>query len=280
MDGNGLKGKAAVVTGGGGVLGRAMAVALARSGAKVAVIGRTRGPLDEAVEEFRTFGADGLAVVADVLDEEACRRARGRIADRFGCVDILVNAAGGASPAASTDVEQILPPRSGEGADLRTVLDIPADAFRATADLNFLGTFLPTQAFLPDLLEARGCIVNITSMGAQWPLTKSPAYSAGKAAVENYTKWLATHLARAGVRVNAISPGFFLTRQNRFLLIDEKTGELKPRGRKILDKTPMGRFGEPEELCGALLWLVSEGAGFVTGAVVPVDGGFGSYGGV
>ena len=154
------------------------------------------------------------------------------------------------------------------------------DAFRGTADLNFLGTFLPTQAFLPELLTSGGCIVNITSMGAQWPLTKSPAYSAGKAAVENYTKWLAVHLARAGVRVNAISPGFFLTKQNRFLLVDEETGEMKPRGRKILDGTPMGRFGEPEELCGALLWLVSEGASFVTGAVIPVDGGFGAYGGV
>lgn len=279
-----LDGKTAVITGGGGVLGRSMTRALSAAGARTAVIGRTGESLRETAAAVQIDGGECLPVIADVLDESACREAGERILEGFGRIDILVNAAGGASPAASTGMEQIpagFSPSGFGNASPTTILDIPLEAFRAAGDLNFLGTFIPTRAFLPAMVEqGAGCIVNIASMGAEWPLTKSPAYSAGKAAVVNFTRWLATHTAKAGIRVNAISPGFFLTAQNRFLLLDEATGDISARGRKIIDGTPMGRFGEPEELDGALLWLVSDSAGFVTGAVIPVDGGFGAYGGV
>ena len=272
-----ISGRAAVVTGGGGVLGRSMAEALASAGARVAVLGRTTSGLEKTAEAIRMAGGACLAVQADVMDEGDCRVARDRVIAEYGRIDILVNAAGGASPSASTETEQIMP----ESGSARTVLDLSLADFRATGDLNFLGTFIPTQAFLEPMVKAgSGSVVNIASMGAEWPLTRSPAYSAGKAAVVNYTKWLAMHTARCGIRVNAISPGFFLTTQNRFLLVDRETGQMTPRGRKILDGTPMNRFGEPDELNGALLWLASGASSFVTGAVIPVDGGFGAYGGV
>lgn len=281
-----LTDRAAVVTGGGGVLGAAMAGALADAGARVVLLGRTAESLDTAAAVIRKSGGTVITQSADVLDEDACTRASQAVREAFGSVDILVNAAGGASKAATTDVEQILPSvrsSAGDGpsGSERTILDVGLDAFRAIGDLNFLGTFIPIRAFLPAMLDAgRGSIINIASMGASWPLTKSPAYSAGKAAVVNLTKWLAVHLAKTGVRVNALSPGFFLTKQNRFLLFEETTGEMTPRGQKILDGTPMARFGEPEELSGALLWLAADASSFVTGADVPVDGGFGAYGGV
>ncbi len=288
-----VEGKSIVITGGGGVLGRAMAKALVSGGAKIALLGRTQKVLDEAVEDItgeitNTGSADNgaavivgtaIAVLCDVLDESSCKAARDTIIEKFGKVDALINAAGGASPAASTGTEQL---KEGDlESEVRTILDVPYEEFRKISDLNSLGSYLPMTTFLPDLIKSEnGSIINISSMGADRPLTKSPAYSAGKAAVDNMTKWMAVYLAKSGVRVNAIAPGFFLTKQNRFLLTDKETGEISPRGQKILDNTPQGRFGNPEDLVSTMLWLLSDASVFVTGVVVPVDGGFGAFGGV
>ena len=278
-----VEGKSVIITGGGGVLGRAMAKALVSGGAKVALLGRTQKVLDEAVEEISgsigSAGCSAIAVRCDVLDESSCKSARDTVLKEFGKVDALINAAGGASPAASTGTEQL---KEGDlESEVRTILDVPYEEFRKISDLNSLGTYLPMTTFLPDLIKSEnGSIINISSMGADRPLTKSPAYSAGKAAVDNMTKWMAVYLAKTGIRVNAIAPGFFLTKQNRFLLTDKETGEISPRGRKILDNTPQGRFGSPEDLISTVLWLLSDASGFVTGVVVPVDGGFGAFGGV
>ena len=278
-----VAGKSIVVTGGGGVLGRAMAGALVSGGAKVALLGRTQSVLDEAAGEINKInsaeGKEAIAVPCDVLDESSCRGAREIVVGKLGGVDALINAAGGASPAASTGSEQLR--KDNLNSEVRTILDVPYDEFRKISDLNSLGTYLPMTVFLPDLLKSgKGSIINISSMGADRPLTRSPAYSAGKAAVDNLTKWMAVYLAKAGVRVNAIAPGFFLTKQNRFLLTDKETGKISPRGQKILDNTPQGRFGNPEDLVSTLFWLLSDASSFVTGVVVPVDGGFGAFGGV
>jgi len=279
-----VEGKVIVITGGSGVLGRAMARALVSGGADVFLLGRTQSALDEAVQEITGPASPGsaTAVRCDVLDESSCKSARDAVVKEFGKIDALINAAGGASPAASTGTEQL---QKGDlenpESDIRTILDVPYDEFRKISDLNSLGTYLPITAFLSDLMKSEnGNIINISSMGADRPLTKSPAYSAGKAAVDNITKWMAVYLAKAGVRVNAIAPGFFLTRQNRFLLTDKKTGEISSRGQKILENTPQGRFGNPEDLVSTMLWLLSDASVFVTGVVVPVDGGFGAFGGV
>jgi NAD(P)-dependent dehydrogenase (short-subunit alcohol dehydrogenase family) len=243
------------------------------------VLGRRPGNTGEVADAIRTPGGDAMAVVCDVLDPAACSKACEEVVKRWGRVDVLVNGAGGASPDASTGKEQLEP--EDFAADVRTLFDVPLEAFRDIQDLNSLGTLIPIQAFLAPMVEQRsGCIVNISSMGADRPLTKSPAYSSGKAATDNLTKWLAVYLAKIGVRVNAIAPGFFLTRQNRFLLTDEQTGELTPRGGRILANTPMGRFGAPEDLISTLFWLISDASTFVTGAIVAVDGGFAAFGGV
>lgn len=283
-----VEGKSFVITGGGGVLGRAMAKALFSGGADVALLGRTMRVLEEAVDEISGSGAESgplastgslLAVHCDVLDEHSCKSARDTVIKEFGKLDGLINAAGGASPEASTGSEQLQ--MSDLDSDVRTILDVPYEEFRRISNLNSLGTYLPITAFLADLIKSgNGSIINISSMGADRPLTKSPAYSAGKAAVDNLTKWLAVYLAKSGVRVNAIAPGFFLTKQNRFLLTDKETGEISLRGQKILENTPQGRFGNPEDLWSTVFWLLSDASGFVTGVVVPVDGGFGAFGGV
>jgi len=212
-------------------------------------------------------GRDG----GDVLDADSLRRAADTVLGRFGRIDGLVNAAGGNRPEATT------------GPD-RSFFDLPPDALEWVLDLNLLGTILPCQIFGRRMAEqGEGVVLNISSMNAMRPLTRIPAYSAAKAAVSNFTQWLAAHMAQQyspRIRVNAIAPGFFLTRQNRFLLTDEQTGDLTPRGRSILAHTPMGRFGEPEDLFGAVLWLLSPASAFVTGVVVPVDGGFAAYSGV
>ncbi len=275
----GVDGKACAITGAGGVLCGAMARALGEAGARVAVLGRHRENTEEVASAIRAGGGEALAVVCDVLDRASAETACSRVLEAFGTVDVLVNGAGGANPQASTGKEFL------EAGDVergvRSIFDIPLDAFRGTTDLNFVGAFVPTQVFLRPMVEKRsGCIVNISSMGAARPLTKSIAYSAGKAATDNLTKWLAVYLSRTGVRVNAISPGFFLTKQNRFLLFDEKTGAMTPRGQRILNGTPLGRFGKPEDLISTLLWLISDASAFVTGAIIPVDGGFSAYGGV
>lgn len=275
----GVEGKVCAVTGGGGVLCGAMARALGEAGARVAVLGRHIENTEEVAAAIRGGGGEAIAVVCDVLDRASSASALAAVLERYGTVDVLVNGAGGASPQASTGKEFLEPGDLEAG--VRSVFDIPLDAFRGITDLNFVGAFIPTQVFLRPMVEKRsGCIVNISSMGAVRPLTKSIAYSAGKAATDNLTRWLAVYLARMGIRVNAISPGFFFTKQNRFLLTDEKTGEMTPRGRRILNGTPLGRFGRPEDLISTLLWLICDASAFVTGAIIPVDGGFSAYGGV
>jgi NAD(P)-dependent dehydrogenase (short-subunit alcohol dehydrogenase family) len=263
-----LTGKTAVVTGGAGVLGGEIARALVAQGAQVAI-------LDLAGERAQALAADlgerALGVGTDVLDRASIEAAAYRVTEAFGPVDILVNGAGGNKAAASTS------------ADL-SFFDLPADAAQWVFNLNFLGTFLPSQMFGLQMVEqGAGVILNISSMNAFRPLTRIPAYSAAKAAVSNFTQWLAVHMAQeytTGIRVNAIAPGFFLTEQNRFLLTDEATGELTPRGDQIIAHTPAGRFGQPEDLIGTVLWLVSPASAFVTGVVVPIDGGFSAYSGV
>jgi NAD(P)-dependent dehydrogenase (short-subunit alcohol dehydrogenase family) len=275
----GVEGKVCAITGGGGVLCGAMARALGEAGARVAVLGRHLENTEEVAAAIRAGGGDALAVACDVLDHASADAALARVIAAYGRVDVLVNGAGGASPQASTGKEFLEPGDLEAG--VRSVFDIPLDAFRGITDLNFVGTFIPTQVFLRPMVEQKsGCIVNISSMGAVRPLTKSIAYSAGKAATDNLTKWLAVYLAKMGIRVNAISPGFFLTKQNRFLLTDEKSGGMTPRGQRILNGTPVGRFGKPEDLVSTLLWLISDASAFVTGAIIPVDGGFSAYGGV
>jgi NAD(P)-dependent dehydrogenase (short-subunit alcohol dehydrogenase family) len=213
-----------------------------------------------------------------VLDKESLIEAKKEINNKFGKIDVLINGAGGNAPTATTKDEWI---NKDNIDDLsKTFFGLDLNGFRSVFDLNFLGTMLPSMVFAEDMLMRGGAIVNISSMNSYRPLTKIPAYSAAKSAINNFTQWLAVHLAKVNIRVNAIAPGFFLTNQNRFLLTDEKTGELTARGHKIMASTPMGRFGEPEELNSTLLYLISDQSKFVTGVVIPVDGGFNAYGGV
>jgi len=268
-----LKGRVAVVTGATGVLGGAMARSLARSGARVAVLGRREEKARRVAEEIEGAGGESLALPTNVLDRVQLQNSRDTLLERWGRVDILVNAAGGNVPAATLS-------------DDVNVFGLPENALRQVMDLNFLGTLLPCQVFGAVMVEGRdepdGCIVNVSSMAASRPLTNVVGYSAAKAAVENFTRWLAVELARThgpGLRVNAIAPGFFIGEQNRNLLLDED-GSPSQRGRTIIEHTPAGRFGEPEELGGTLVWLCSEAAAFVNGVVVPVDGGFSAFSGV
>jgi NAD(P)-dependent dehydrogenase (short-subunit alcohol dehydrogenase family) len=254
----GLEGAVAVVTGGSGALGSAMAAGLAAAGARVAIVGR-----DPARAEAAAADVGGMALPADVLDRDQLIAARERLLARWGRVDVLVNAAGGNVPGAT------LAPDAG-------VFDLPEAAFRDVVDLNLVGTLLPSLLFGAAI--ERGSIVNVSSMAADRAISRVVGYSAAKAAVENLTRWLAVELAPA-VRVNAIAPGFFVGEQNRRLLLDEH-GELTERGRTIVAHTPAGRFGEADELVGTLLWLCGPGASFVTGTVVPVDGGFSASSGV
>jgi NAD(P)-dependent dehydrogenase (short-subunit alcohol dehydrogenase family) len=278
----GLKGKAAVVTGGGGILGGGMAAALAERGAAVAILDIREAAAADGARRIALAGGRAICVPCDVLDEKSLKAASARVVAEFGRVDILINAAGGNSPAATTSKETV------ESADLlekddrpRTFFDLDAGGLRAVFDLNVLGTFLASRTFGRVMADrGGGVIVNISSMSASRPLTRVPAYSAAKAGVSNFTQWLAMHLAPLGIRVNAIAPGFFLTDQNRFLLTDEKTGGLTARGKAIIAHTPMGRFGTGGDLAGALIWLASEASAFVTGIVLPIDGGFSANSGV
>jgi NAD(P)-dependent dehydrogenase (short-subunit alcohol dehydrogenase family) len=266
-----LTGKVAVVTGGAGVLCAAMCRALAAAGVKVAVLDLSADAAGTLAAELRSGGAEAIAAVCNVLDRSSIEAAARVVLDRFGRVDILVNGAGGNSPQATTNPEQ-------------KFFDLPADALRWVFDLNLMGTILPSQVFGKLMAEQQvGVILNISSMNALRPLTRIAVYSAAKAGVSNFTQWLAVHMAQEyspEIRVNAIAPGFFLTEQNRFLLTGKETGELTDRGRSILAHTPMNRFGKPEDLLGALLWLVSPASAFVTGIVLPVDGGFSAFSGV
>ena len=275
-----LKGKVAVVTGGGGVLCSRFAVALAASGAKVAVLNRTLAKAQSVVDEIRALGGEAIAVSANVLDRGSLKQAHQQVLETYGKCDILINGAGGNDPIATCDdeffsQETLLDPAK------KSFFDLDEAGFTRVFGLNITGVLLPTQIFALDMAEkGSGNIINISSMNAFTPLTKIPAYSAAKAAVSNFTQWLAVHFATSGIRCNAIAPGFFSTAQNKALLWNPD-GSPTARTGKILRNTPMGRFGEPEELLGTLLWLCDDSAsGFVTGIVVPVDGGFSAYSGV
>ena len=263
-------GRAVVVTGGTGVLGRALVAALAGCGANVALVARNREKAERQAAELKGTGRV-VVFEADVLDAASLRRASEEIAGTFGRVDCLLNGAGGNHPSATTKPEL-------------SFFDLPEEALRFVFDLNMLGTIIPCQVFGRVMAErGEGVILNVSSMSAIRPLTRVVGYSAAKAGVNSFTQWLAVHLATEygpRIRVNAVAPGFFLTEQNRFLLTDEKTGGLTARGQSIIGHTPMGRFGEPADLLGATLWLLSPASGFVTGIVVPVDGGFSAFGGV
>ena len=265
-----LGGKVAALTGGGGVLCGAMAKGLAQAGAAAAILDINEDAAEKVAGEIRKGGGKALAVKTDVLDRSSVEAALARVLAELGRLDILINGAGGNSPKATTTPDMPL-------------FDLPLESVRWVFDLNFVGTFIPTQVFGKHFAETgEGVILNVSSMAALRPLTRVPAYSAAKAAVTNFTRWLAVHVAQGyskKIRVNAIAPGFFLTEQNRFLLQDEKN-ELTPRGKTIIDHTPMDRFGAPEDLLGTVLWLVSDASRFVHGIVVPVDGGFSAFGGV
>jgi len=267
-----FSGRTIVITGATGVLGGEISCALVGCGANVAMLDRNLDPGKGLLELMGPDAASHAVLVAgDVLDADSLRRAADIVLGRFGQIDGLINAAGGNRPEATTSPD-------------RPFFDLPADALRWVFDLNLLGTILSCQIFGKQMVDqGEGVVLNISSMNAIRPLTRIPAYSAAKAAVSNFTQWLAVHMAQQyspRIRVNAIAPGFFLTRQNRFLLTDEQTGALTPRGQTILTHTPMGRFGEPEDLFGAVLWLLSPASAFVTGIVVPIDGGFSAYSGV
>jgi NAD(P)-dependent dehydrogenase (short-subunit alcohol dehydrogenase family) len=263
-------GRTVVVTGGTGVLGRAMVEALVGCGAGVALLARNREKADALVSELK---GPGRAVVfnGDATRREDLERAAREVVEEFGRVDCLLNGAGGNHPRATTSAEL-------------SFFNIPEEAIRFVFDLNLLGTILPSQVFGRLMAErGEGVVLNVSSMSAVRPMTRVLTYSAAKAGVNNFTHWLAVHLATEyspRIRVNAIAPGFFLTEQNRFLLTDRETGGLTPRGQSIIAHTPMGRFGEPDDLLGAVLWLLSPASAFVTGVVVPVDGGFSAFSGV
>lgn len=276
-----LKGKVAIVTGGGGILGASFCEALAQCGAKVAVLNRTKEKADRVAEKINAAGGIALGVSADVLNLESLEEAKKAITEKLGTCHILVNAAGGNHPKGITAEEHINLNQFTQGQGGTTFFDLDPQGVEYVFNLNFLGTLLPSQVFGKDMVGKEGAvIINISSMGAYAPMTKVPAYCGAKAAISNFTQWLAVHMAKSGVRVNAIAPGFFLTEQNRTLVTNED-GSYTDRGQKIINGTPMGRLGKPEELIGTLLWLVDHKAsGFVTGTIIPVDGGFLAYSGV
>jgi NAD(P)-dependent dehydrogenase (short-subunit alcohol dehydrogenase family) len=262
----GLDGKVAVVTGGTGVLGQAMCRALAQYGVNVVILARTESDTKELAEEI-----GGMGIAADVLKKDTLQAAADKIISEWGHIDILINGAGGNRSDATAGVDQ-------------SFFDIPQEAAEWVFNLNFMGSFLTSQVFGQHMVNQQsGVILNVSSMASLQPLTRVIAYSAAKAAINNFTQWLAVYLAQnvaSSLRVNAIAPGFFLTEQNRYLLTNKETGDLTERGQQILNHTPMARFGEPEDLVGTMLWLVSDASKFVTGIVVPVDGGFSAFSGV
>lgn len=265
-----LGGKVALVTGGTGILGSEMARGLAEAGAYVVVLGRRKKAGEALVDELKVKGYRAMSVSADVLNAEELAAAKKEVIDAFGSIDILVNAAGGNMPGAT------IPPD-------KNFFDLDIDDFRRVVDLNLLGSVLPTRLFTDVMAEkGKGVVVNISSMAALRTITRVVGYSAAKAAIDNFTKWMAVEMARkfgAGIRVNAIAPGFFITEQNRSLLTNPD-GSYTERGNAVIHQTPFGRFGEPQELLGTLVWLCSDASKFVTGVVVPVDGGFSVFSGV
>ena len=275
-----LAGQVCVLTGGAGVIGSALAKGLASIGVKVAILDRDEAKAKEVAAEIeKETGTMCRGYATDVLDKSKLQKAKEQVNHDFGKITLLINGAGGNSPKATTQIEKLGKENLNELEKSFYGLDV--EGFDFVFDLNFKGTLLPTMIFTTDMLEAgKGAVLNISSMNSYKPLTKIPAYSAAKASINNFTQWLAVHLAKTGIRVNAIAPGFFLTNQNRFLLVDEKTGEATARGKKIIDSTPMERYGEVEELNGTVLYLLSDLSKFVTGICIPVDGGYSAYGGV
>jgi NAD(P)-dependent dehydrogenase (short-subunit alcohol dehydrogenase family) len=263
-------GKVAVVTGGSGVLCAAMCRALSAAGAKVAVLSLHAESAEGMAAELRAAGGDALGIACNVLEKDSVQAAAESVHKTYSRVDILINGAGGNKPQATTNAQQ-------------PFFDLPAEALRLVFDLNLMGTILPAQVFGKTMaVQKSGVILNISSMSAFHPLTRIAAYSGAKAGVSNFTQWLAVHMAQEyspEIRVNAIAPGFFVGEQNRRLLLNED-GSLTPRGQQIISHTPQGRFGTPDDLIGATLWLLSPAAAFVTGVVIPVDGGFSAFGGV
>lgn len=266
-----VSGKVAAITGGGGILCSGMAEALGAAGVKVAVLDLREDAAETVAKKVRGQGGEAVAVAVDVLKRDSIEDAYKKVVDKLGPVDVLINGAGGNKREATTSPDL-------------SFFDLPEQAVRWVFDLNCLGTIMPSQIFCRAMAERGvGNVINISSMSAFHPLTKVLAYSGAKAAISNFTEWLAIHMAQnysPKIRVNALAPGFFLTEQNRFLLTDEKTGAMTPRGKSIIDSTPMARYGDPSELLGALLWLISDASSFVTGTVVAVDGGFNAFCGV
>lgn len=264
-------GRSVVITGGAGILGGEMACALVGCGANVAIVDRAPEMAERLIKRFDPVGGRAVIIYGDVLDTEAFQQTTNQVLAEFGRIDCLINGAGGNNPRATTSPDL-------------SFFDLPPEALRFVFDLNILGTILPSQVIGKHMAnQGQGVILNISSMNAFRPLTRIPAYSAAKAGVSNFTQWLAVHMAQEyspQIRVNAIAPGFFLTDQNRFLLTDKETQGLTPRGQTIIDHTPIGRFGAPEDLLGAMMWLLSPASNFVTGVVVPVDGGFSAFSGV
>ncbi len=274
-----LKNKVCVVTGGGGVLCAGFSKVLAQCGAKVAILDLNEESAQKVADEINAAGGKAIAIGANVLQKDSLEAAKKIVNEKLGIVNILLNGAGGNNPKGTTSKDYYeLGDENRE--DVKSFFDLDQSGIEFVFNLNFIGTLLPTQVFVPDLIKSgEGNIINISSMNAFCPLTRIPAYSGAKAAISNFTQWLAVHFAKVGIRVNAIAPGFFVSEQNRALLFDEQ-GNYTERSKKIIGSTPMGRFGNTEELSGALLWLLSEGATFVDGIVVPVDGGFSAYSGV
>jgi len=273
-----LNGKVCVLTGGAGVIGASLTRALASVGVKTAIVDlNEEAAVKLAAEVEKESGVTTIGVGASVLDKDSLIAAKKLINEKLGKINILINGAGGNSPMATTQLEEMTPDSMSQLE--KTFYGLNMEGFQKVYDLNFTGTLLPSMVFTTDMLEAgKGCVLNISSMNAYKPLTKIPAYSAAKASINNFTEWLAVHLAKTGIRVNAIAPGFFLTNQNRFLLTDEKTGAPTARGKKIITNTPMAKYGEPADLNGAMLYLLSDISSFVTGICIPVDGGFNAFG--
>lgn len=274
-----LKNKVCIITGGAGVLGSSIVEALSLSGIKTVIADINEDSAKKIAARIeKRSRTKCIGIKADVLSKDSLLQLKMEVNDQLGPIDLLINGAGGNSPNATTEIEQL----SGKINDLeKSFYGLDTRDLEKVFALNFMGTLLPTMVLTKDMVtHKRGAVINISSMSALKPLTKVVAYSAAKASVNNFTEWLAVHLGKTGIRVNAIAPGFFITEQNRFLVLDGQTGEFTQRGKRIVDHTPMGKFGKPEDLHGAILFLLSDLSRFITGAVIPIDGGFNAYGGV